>query len=115
MCIIYSFFPCFLNLQVVLVEMEEVSPAQLALFPESVRHLWKKQGAVRWWKNQKRLSQGWGARWRGGDVAQGGPEASSLTLSPSSRFWKEIRYHLPVRGKRVGHPGNMSMMVMGSQ
>ncbi|XP_075993904.1 interleukin-1 receptor type 2-like [Genypterus blacodes] len=33
-------------LKVVLVEMEEVTPDQVALFPESVQHLRKKQGAV---------------------------------------------------------------------
>ncbi|KAG7240350.1 hypothetical protein INR49_026921 [Caranx melampygus] len=39
------------SLKVVLVELEEITPDQLALFPESVRHLRKKQGAVCWWKN----------------------------------------------------------------
>ena len=32
------------------MELEEIHPDQLALFPESVRHLRKKQGALCWWK-----------------------------------------------------------------
>ncbi|XP_068593066.1 interleukin-1 receptor type 1 [Cebidichthys violaceus] len=77
------------SLKVILVELEQISPAQLALFPESVRHLRKKQGAVCRWKNLK------SSRTRG-DEETGGQD-----LSTSSRFWKEIRYRMPVRGKRA--------------
>ncbi|XP_075967812.1 interleukin-1 receptor type 1 [Anarhichas minor] len=77
------------SLKVILVELEQISPAQLALFPESVRHLRKKQGAVCWWKNLK------SSRTRE-DKEKGGQD-----LSTSSRFWKEMRYGMPVRGKRA--------------
>uniref|UniRef100_H3DE19 Zmp:0000000936 n=1 Tax=Tetraodon nigroviridis TaxID=99883 RepID=H3DE19_TETNG len=69
------------SLKAILVELEEISPAQLALFPESLRHLRKRQGAVCLWKNQRQTQQ-----WR-----------TCLNLSASLRFWKEIRYHMPVR------------------
>lgn len=88
--------------QVVLVELEEISPDQWALFPESVRHLRKKQGAVCWWKNQKRSQRGWRCLRGWVDGEQGEQEKQlSPSLSPSLRFWKEIRYHMPVRGKRA--------------
>ncbi|KAM3862211.1 interleukin-1 receptor type 1-like [Diretmus argenteus] len=101
------------SLKVVLVEMEEVTPAQLALLPESVRHLRKQQGAVCWWKNQATRT-----RWRtclsgGGDEEKGGLDAKpSPSLSPSSRFWKEMRYHMPVRGKRATYPEKMSLLTL---
>uniref|UniRef100_A0A087YHW2 Zmp:0000000936 n=1 Tax=Poecilia formosa TaxID=48698 RepID=A0A087YHW2_POEFO len=75
------------SLKVILVELEEITPAQLALFPESVRHLRKKQGAVCWYEERR-----------------GKDSQVSPSLSPSSRFWKEIRYHMPVRGKRAAYP-----------
>ncbi|XP_053184840.1 interleukin-1 receptor type 1 [Scomber japonicus] len=91
------------SLKVVLVELEEITPAQLALFPESVRHLRKKQGAVCWWKNQ-RTRQRWKTT-RIEDEEKGGQDAElSPSVSPSSRFWKEMKYHMPVRGKRVVYP-----------
>ncbi|XP_037345469.2 interleukin-1 receptor type 1-like [Pungitius pungitius] len=87
------------SLKVILVELEPISPAQLALFPESVRHLRKKQGAVRWWKNPNaRTSE---------DEETGGPAAS---LSPSSRFWKEMRYRMPVRGMRGTYPEKTALL-----
>ncbi|XP_015234385.1 PREDICTED: interleukin-1 receptor type 1-like [Cyprinodon variegatus] len=88
------------SIKVVLVEMEEITPAQLALFPESVRHLRKKQGAVCWWKALQTRQ-----RWRMCSNLRKDEESGekvskvSPSLSPSSRFWKEIRYHMPVRGK----------------
>ncbi|XP_077584369.1 interleukin-1 receptor-like 2 isoform X1 [Stigmatopora nigra] len=96
------------TLKVVLVELEEVSPTQLALFPESVRHLRKTQGAVRWWKNSGR-SQKNHMRWttciRSETAALDREKADqAANLSPSSRFWKEIRYRMPVRGKRIVLP-----------
>ncbi|GLD65801.1 interleukin-1 receptor type 1-like isoform X1 [Lates japonicus] len=70
------------SLKVVLVELEEITPAQLALFPESVRHLRKKQGAVCWWKY----------------------------LRTRQRFWKEMRYYMPVKGKRVIYPEKTALL-----
>ncbi|KAM8854852.1 interleukin-1 receptor type 1-like [Spinachia spinachia] len=83
------------SLKVILVELEPISPAQLALFPESVRHLRKKQGAVRWWKNPS--------------VGTSGLDASP---SPSSRFWKEMRYRMPVRGKRGTYPEKTALLTL---
>ncbi|KAI9518740.1 hypothetical protein NQZ68_034520 [Dissostichus eleginoides] len=96
------------SLKVILVELEEITPAQLALFPESVRHLRKKQGAVCWWKNQSRAR-----RWRTcmrtkEDEEKGGQLSQSL--SPSSRFWKEMRYHMPVKGKRAMCPEKATLL-----
>ncbi|XP_062287912.1 interleukin-1 receptor type 1 isoform X1 [Scomber scombrus] len=98
------------SLKVVLVELEEVTPAQLALFPESVRHLRKKQGAVRWWKNQ-RTRQRWKTCTRREDEEKGRQDAElSPSLSPSSRFWKEMKYHMPVRGKRAVYPEKTALL-----
>ncbi|KAL3055922.1 hypothetical protein OYC64_018593 [Pagothenia borchgrevinki] len=96
------------SLKVILVELEEITPAQLALFPESVCHLRKKQGAVCWWKNQSRAR-----RWRTcmrtkEDEEKGGQLSQSL--SPSSRFWKEMRYHMPVKGKRAMCPEKATLL-----
>ncbi|XP_071370005.1 interleukin-1 receptor type 1-like [Centroberyx affinis] len=92
------------SLKVVLVEMEPVSPAQLALFPESVRHLRKKQGAVCWWKSQSSRRRRCCTR-RSKDEKTGGP-----SLSSSSRFWKEMRYYMPVRGKRAAYPERTALL-----
>lgn len=92
------------SLKVVLVELEEVSPAQLALFPESVLHLRKKQGAVCWWKSVKKTKRSVTCR-RRKDEEKGGQDTKlSPSLSPTSRFWKEMRYHMPARGKRAVFP-----------
>lgn len=101
------------SLKVILVELEQISPAQLALFPESVRHLRKKQGAVCWWKNQSTRQ-----RWRmctrtREDEEKGGQDTQtppSPSLSPSSRFWKQMRYHMPVRGKRAVYPEKTALL-----
>ncbi|XP_045910622.1 interleukin-1 receptor type 1-like [Micropterus dolomieu] len=99
------------SLKVVLVELEEVTPAQLALFPESVRHLRKKQGAVCWWKNRRTSKMT--CMKRREDEEKGGQDTQlSPSLSPSSRFWKEMRYHMPVRGKRVVYPENCPAELM---
>ncbi|KAM4561835.1 interleukin-1 receptor-like 2 isoform 1-T3 [Fundulus diaphanus] len=99
------------SIKVVLVELEEITPAQLALFPESVLHLRKKQGAVCWWK-AFRTTQRWRTSWsRREDEEKGGKDSKmSPSLSPSSRFWKEIRYHMPVRGKRVIYPEKTALL-----
>ncbi|CAN9498507.1 unnamed protein product [Ophioblennius macclurei] len=99
------------SLKVVLVELEEVSPAQLALFPESVRHLRRKQGAICWWKNSKTKTKTTTTatclRRRERDVQE---TQTSASLSPSSRFWKEVRYQMPVRGKRAGLPERTALL-----
>lgn len=86
----------------ILVELEEISPTRLAFFPESVRHLRKTQGAVCWWKTKKRR-QRWQTCVRGREDEEKGEQEKQLSppISPSYRFWKEIRYHMPVRGKRA--------------
>ncbi|KAJ3591704.1 hypothetical protein NHX12_006836 [Muraenolepis orangiensis] len=110
------------SLKVLLVEMEEVRPDQLALFPESVRYLQKRQGAVCWWKSQRRSRLGWrrcGGRDEEGvgeeeeeEEEKGGLDSDyrAECLSPSSRFWKQMRYHMPVRGKRAANPGKISLL-----
>ncbi|XP_078118585.1 interleukin-1 receptor type 1-like isoform X1 [Sander vitreus] len=99
------------SLKVILVELEEISSAQLALFPESVRHLRKKQGAVCWWKNL-RTRQRWRtcARLREDEEKGGQDTQLSPSLSPSSRFWKEMRYSMPVRGKRASYPEKTALL-----
>ncbi|XP_041858194.1 interleukin-1 receptor type 1 isoform X2 [Melanotaenia boesemani] len=98
------------SFKVVLVELEEISPAQLAFFPESVRHLRKKQGAVCLWKDF-RTRQRWRTCTRTEDEKGGGQDSQlSPSLSSSSRFWKEMRYHLPVRGKRKVYPENIALL-----
>ncbi|XP_061649378.1 interleukin-1 receptor-like 2 isoform X3 [Phyllopteryx taeniolatus] len=110
------------TLKVVLVELEEVSAAQLALFPESLRHLRRKQGAVCWWKNHKRHNQNrqqnqksWTTCTKKSSPSRTSTQdqaelCSSPCLSPSSRFWKEIRYHMPVRGKRAAPHERISLL-----
>ncbi|XP_060944470.1 interleukin-1 receptor type 1-like [Limanda limanda] len=99
------------SLKVVLVELEEITSAQLALFPESVRHLRKKQGAVCWWKEQRRRQRRRTCMTRREDEEKDERDAQlSLSLSPSSRFWKEIRYYMPVRGKRAVYPERTALL-----
>lgn len=95
----------------ILLELEEISPDQLALFPESVRHLRKKQGAVCLWKNQRQKQQ-----WRScksetqAEKTSGNNTQLLLNLSPSLRFWKEIQYQMPVRGKRAMYPEKTALL-----
>ncbi|KAK5920478.1 hypothetical protein CgunFtcFv8_024285 [Champsocephalus gunnari] len=96
------------SLKVILVELEEITPAQLALFPESVRHLRKKQGAVCWWKNQSGAGR-WRTCMRTKEDEEKGGQLSQ-TLSPSSSFWKEMRYHMPVKGKRAMRPEEATLL-----
>ncbi|XP_056286209.1 interleukin-1 receptor-like 2 [Pseudoliparis swirei] len=85
------------SLKVILVEMERVSPAQLALFPEALRHLRRTQGAVRWWRSPRRC-------------CRGAEPGAGHALCPTSSFWKEVRYRMPVRGKRALHPETTALM-----
>ncbi|KAJ8349929.1 hypothetical protein SKAU_G00250590 [Synaphobranchus kaupii] len=62
--------------QVILVELEEIT--DYSLFPESVLRLRSTQGAIKWWKAARK--------------APGRPP-----LCPSSRFWKQVRYRMPVK------------------
>ncbi|KAM9448837.1 interleukin-1 receptor type 1 isoform 3-T6 [Salvelinus alpinus] len=105
------------SLKVVLVELEEITPTQLAFFPESVRHLRERQGAVCWWKSSRtRRTRGlrcgrWGeeeVKEKRGELAS--PSFSSPSLSSSSHFWKELRYYMPVRGKRTKCPEKNSLL-----
>ncbi|XP_077393752.1 uncharacterized protein LOC144030958 [Festucalex cinctus] len=109
------------TLKVVLVELEEVSAAQMALFPESLRHLRRKQGAVCWWKShnhnhQQQLNpKSWSTCTKKSSPSRTGTRHheevhSPACLSPSSRFWKEIRYHMPVRGKRAAPPERTALL-----
>ncbi|XP_029702509.1 interleukin-1 receptor type 1 [Takifugu rubripes] len=99
------------SLKAILVELEEISPEQLALFPESVRHLRRKQGAVCLWKNHRQKQQ-WPTCGRPTEAEKtgGSDTQSSAKLSPSLRFWKEVRYHMPVRGKRVVYPEKTALL-----
>lgn len=99
------------SLKVVLVELEEITPDQLALLPESVRHLRKKQGAVCWWKNATTRQSCRTCTRRLEDEETGGQDSQlSPSLSPSSRFWKEMRYYMPVRGKRAVYPERTALL-----
>ncbi|XP_028292345.1 interleukin-1 receptor type 1-like [Gouania willdenowi] len=88
------------SLKVILVELEEVSPAQMAHFPESVRHLRRKQGAVHRWKNRRTKTC----------MSCAEDEEKAEDSRSSSRFWKEIRYHMPVRGKRKTYPEKTALL-----
>lgn len=95
----------------ILVELEEISLDQLALFPESVRHLRRKQGAVCLWKSH-RQKQHWPTceSPTEADKTGGNDTQLSAKLSPSLRFWKEIRYHMPVRGRRAMYPEKTALL-----
>ncbi|XP_016376358.1 interleukin-1 receptor type 1-like isoform X1 [Sinocyclocheilus rhinocerous] len=74
------------SMRIVLLELEEIrEPLRL---PHSVRLLKDKQGALQAWKRRK--------RWASCD---GKSEERVSSLEPSARFWREVRYHMPIRGK----------------
>ncbi|XP_069035242.1 interleukin-1 receptor type 1-like isoform X2 [Lepisosteus oculatus] len=60
------------TVQAILIELEDVK--NYSDFPESIRYLKQKQGAI---------------RWKGG--------SSNISFSPFARFWKQVRYHMPVK------------------
>lgn len=73
-------------MSVVLLELQEIrDPLRL---PHSVRLLKDKQGALQAWKRRK--------RWAFWDRKS---KERVTSLEPSARFWREVRYHMPVRGK----------------
>uniref|UniRef100_A0A3B1JFV5 Zmp:0000000936 n=1 Tax=Astyanax mexicanus TaxID=7994 RepID=A0A3B1JFV5_ASTMX len=83
------------SLKVALLEMEEVSdPSSL---PEPVRLLRERQGAVEAWQKRKR----WSCQ-RGVEKKHTLEEPLTLYTLPT-RFWREVRYHMPVRGKAKPH------------
>ncbi|KAJ8012962.1 hypothetical protein DPEC_G00048330 [Dallia pectoralis] len=95
------------SLQVILVELEKITPTQLDFFPESVLHLRNRQGAVCLWKSSRlrwnrRLKCGGRREKDEGEDIRG--ELALPSLSSSSRFWKELRYYMPVKGKRMWRP-----------
>ncbi|XP_059356653.1 interleukin-1 receptor type 1-like isoform X3 [Carassius carassius] len=74
------------SMSVVLLELEEIhQPLRL---PHTVRLLKHKQGAMQAWKRRK--------RWPFWDRKS---EEHVNSLEPSARFWRELRYHMPIRGK----------------
>lgn len=74
------------TIKIVLLEMEEIrDPLRL---PESVRLIREKQGALQAWKRRK--------RWM---CCDGTSDERVASLQPSARFWREVRYYMPVRGK----------------
>ncbi|KAK1167666.1 interleukin-1 receptor type 1-like isoform X1 [Acipenser oxyrinchus oxyrinchus] len=60
------------QIKVILIELEKIK--DYSDFPESIRYLKNKQGAIRW----------------KGDFTE-------KSMSPSSRFWKHVRYHMPLK------------------
>uniref|UniRef100_A0A672MQ27 Interleukin-1 receptor type 1-like n=1 Tax=Sinocyclocheilus grahami TaxID=75366 RepID=A0A672MQ27_SINGR len=74
------------SMRIVLLELEEIrEPLRL---PHSVCLLKDKQGALQAWKRRKRWA-----------FCNGKSEERVSSLKPSPRFWREVRYHMPVRGK----------------
>lgn len=74
------------TIKIVLLEMEDIQ--DLRRLPESIRLIREKQGALQAWKRRK--------RWM---FCNGTSEERVTSLEPSERFWREVRYHMPVRGK----------------
>uniref|UniRef100_A0A3P9IHV4 Zmp:0000000936 n=1 Tax=Oryzias latipes TaxID=8090 RepID=A0A3P9IHV4_ORYLA len=98
------------SLKVVLVELEEMSSDQLALLPKSVQHLRKKQGVVCLWKTVTKSTRQRTCLRTEEDEERGSKDSHlSASLCPSSRFWKELRYHMPVKGRRRESRENCSV------
>ncbi|XP_060785096.1 interleukin-1 receptor type 1-like isoform X2 [Neoarius graeffei] len=82
------------SLSVLLLEMEQLSDP--SILPESLRLLRDKQGALQAWKKRK--------RWTCTRMEEGGEDEISLpSFTLSARFWRKVRYHMPVRGKVKHH------------
>lgn len=78
-----------------LLEMEQLSDP--SILPESLRLLRDKQGVVRAWSKRRR----WRCTRMEEDREEGETSFPSFTLS--ARFWRKVRYHMPVRGKAKRH------------
>lgn len=82
------------SLSVLLLEMEQLSDP--SILPESLRLLRDKQGALQAWKKRK--------RWTCTRMEEGGEDEISLpSFTLSARFWRKVRYYMPVRGKAKHH------------
>ncbi|XP_053089986.1 interleukin-1 receptor-like 2 isoform X3 [Pangasianodon hypophthalmus] len=83
------------SISVMLLEMEQLSDP--SILPESLRLLRDKQGALKAWKKRRR----WSCTRMEGDGEEDEISLSSFALS--ARFWRKVRYHMPVRGKAKCH------------
>ncbi|XP_062862354.1 interleukin-1 receptor-like 2 isoform X2 [Trichomycterus rosablanca] len=82
------------SLPVVLLEMKELSDP--SVLPESLRLLRERQGAVQAWRRRR--------KWRCQGSEQDKEAQESLSwLTLPSRFWREVHYNMPVRGKARSH------------
>lgn len=79
------------SLSVMLLEMEKLSDP--SILPESLRLLRDKQGALQAWEKRR--------RWRCSRIEEDGEEdkTSLSSFKLSARFWRNVRYYMPVRGK----------------
>ncbi|MCI4378049.1 hypothetical protein PGIGA_G00211320 [Pangasianodon gigas] len=83
------------SISVMLLEMEQLSNP--SILPESLRLLRDKQGALKAWKKRRR----WSCTRMEEDGEEDEISLSSFALS--ARFWRKVRYHMPVRGKAKCH------------
>ncbi|XP_058247630.1 interleukin-1 receptor type 1 isoform X1 [Hemibagrus wyckioides] len=83
------------SLSVMLLEMEQLSDP--SILPESLRLLRDKQGALQAWKRRRR----WMCTRTEEDGEEDQTPLSLFTLS--ARFWRKVRYYMPVRGKAKRH------------
>ncbi|XP_060731792.1 interleukin-1 receptor-like 2 isoform X1 [Tachysurus vachellii] len=81
------------SISVMLLEMERLHDP--SILPESLCVLRHKQGALQAWKRRRR----WMCMAEYGEEDQ--TSLSSFTLT--ARFWRKVRYYMPVRGKAKRH------------